>query len=180
MALVDKGLHQLDHLADLLGGLRAHVGIHDAGGAHVADEGIGELRGDLGGGAAFLVCLGDDLIVDIGDVLHEGHLIAAIHEVAANGVEGDKGAGVADVDAVVDRWSADVHAHLALFNGLELFLLVSLGVVKLNHGVLLGRTCVKERCVAAVPARRLAHRGGFAHTLFRGNAISRKTDLEDA
>ena len=57
-------------------------------------------------------------------------------------------------------------------------ILQSLGSFGINLGF--GDKTVREVCVAAVPARRLAHRGGFAHTLFRGNAISRKTDLEDA
>ena len=132
VALLDEGLDQADHGADLLGGLGAHGRVLDAGAAHVLDEGVGVLRGHLGGAAALLVGLLDDLVVDVGDVLDEGHLVAAPLEVAADDIEGDEGARVADVDAVVDGGTAHVHAHLAGLARGELLFAARLRVVDLH------------------------------------------------
>ena len=55
----------------------------------------------------------DDLVVDVGEVAHEAHLVAEEAQVAVDDVERDQGAGVADVRAVVDGDAAHVHADLA-------------------------------------------------------------------
>ena len=54
----------------------------------------------------------DNLIVDIGDVLHVLHLIAAKLEVAPDDIEDDVAHGVADVGVVVGGNAADVHLDL--------------------------------------------------------------------
>ena len=95
MALLDKRLDHGDHGADLLGGAGAHIGIEHVGGAHDADELVGELRRDLGSRTA-----------------------------------------VADVNVVVDRGAAHVHADLAGLDGLELFLFMGSAVVD-THSLLL-------------------------------------------
>jgi hypothetical protein len=55
----------------------------------------------------------DDLVVDVGDVAHVGHVEAAHLEPALNHVERDHRAGMAEVAVVVDRHAANVHAHLS-------------------------------------------------------------------
>ena len=136
MALLDERLDHGDHRADLLGGAGAHIGIEHVGGAHDADELVGELRRDLGGGAALLVGALDDLVIDIGEVLGKRDLVAARNEPATNHVEADERAGVADVNVVVDRGAAHVHADLAGLDGLELFLFMGSAVVD-THSLLL-------------------------------------------
>ena len=136
VALLDKRLDHGDHGADLLGGAGAHIGIEHVGGAHDADELVGELRRDLGGSAALLVAALDDLVIDIGEVLGERDLVAARDEPATNHVKADERAGIADVDVVVDRGAAHVHADLAGLDGLELFLFMGSAVVD-THSLLL-------------------------------------------
>ena len=136
MALLDKRLDHGNHGADLLGGAGAHIGIEHVGSAHDADELVGELRRDLGGRTALLVGALDDLVVDIGEVLGERDLVAARDKPAANHIEADERAGVADVDVVVDRGAAHVHADLAGLDGLELFLFMGSAVVD-THSLLL-------------------------------------------
>ena len=133
MAGVDQALDQLDHFRDLLGRLRTDRGVGHAGLMHVVDEGLGELRGNLCGGTAGPVRLVDDLVVHVGDVLHEGDVEAPPGQIAADDVEADEGAGIADMDVVVHGGAADVHADLALVDGLEFFLGAGLGVVNLDH-----------------------------------------------
>ena len=136
MALLDERLDHGDHGADLLGGAGAHIGIEHVGGAHDADELVGELRRDLGGRTALLVGALDDLVIDIGEVLGERDLVAARDEPATNHVKADERAGIADVDVVVDRGAAHVHADLAGLDGLELFLFMGSAVVD-THSLLL-------------------------------------------
>ena len=136
VALLDERLDHGDHGTDLLGGAGAHIGIEHVGGAHDADELVGELRRDLGSRTALLVGALDDLVVDIGEVLGERDLVAARDEPASNHIEADERAGIADVDVVVDRGAAHVHANLAGLDGLELFLFMGSAVVD-THSLLL-------------------------------------------
>ena len=136
VALLDKRLDHGDHGTDLLGGAGAHIGIEHVGGAHDADELVRELRRDLGGRSALLVGALDDLVIDIGEVLCERDLVAARDEPTADHVKADERAGIADVDVVVDRGAAHIHADLAGLDGLELFLFMGSAVVD-THSLLL-------------------------------------------
>ncbi len=133
MALVDEALDHLDHRGYLARGARADVGVENAQAVHLLDEGVGELGGDLLGRATLLVGAVDDLVVHVGEVLGKRHLVALVLQVAADDVKGQEGAAVAHVDLVVDRGAADIHADLARLDGLELDLLVKLGVID-EHG----------------------------------------------
>ena len=103
---------------------------------HLLDEGIGKLARDVLGGAALLVGALDDLIVHVGQVLGEGDLVALVHKVAADDVEGQERAAVADVNLVIDGGTADVHANLAGLDGRKFDFLVKLGVID-EHWLLL-------------------------------------------
>jgi len=132
--LLDQALDHADHGADLLGGARANIRVHHVGSAHNADELLGELLRYLGRGAPLLVSTVDDLVVHVGEVLRERDIVAARDEPAANHVEADERARVADVDVVVHRGAAHVHADLALLDGLECFLAVRSAVVDEHAG----------------------------------------------
>ena len=142
VAALDKKRDHLLHGLDLARGARADVGVEDAKTVHLLDESARELLGDLGGGAALLVGAVDDLVVDIGKVLGKRDLIALEHEVAADHVKRQERARVADVDLVVDRRAADVHADLALFDGLKLLFAVRLAVVDEHVALLVPQTNV--------------------------------------
>jgi len=135
VTVIDELLNKRDHVGNLACGARAHVGVEHAGRVHVVDERLGVLSGNLCSTSALFTCAFDDLVVDVGDILHKRHVEAAPDEVAANHVEADKRARVTDVDAVVHGRAADVHADLAGLLRLELDFLAQLGVVNLNHKV---------------------------------------------
>ena len=76
---------------------------------------LGQLRGGHAGGACGVV----DLVVDVGDVLHQRHLVALVLEEALEQGENDERPRVADVDAPVHRGAAGVDAHAAIRARLE-------------------------------------------------------------
>ena len=70
---------------------------------------------DRFGGHALLVGPLDDLVVHIGKIAHEGHLVAEKPEVAVHHVKGQQEPGMADMRGVIDRDPAYVHPHLPFF-----------------------------------------------------------------
>jgi hypothetical protein len=134
VALLNQGLDHLLHGLDLARGARADVRVEDAEAVHLLDEGVGVLLRHLRGRAALLVRAVDDFVVHVRQVLGKRDLVALVLQVAANHVEAQERARVAYVDLVVHGGAAHVHADLALVYGLELFLLVGLGVVYEHRG----------------------------------------------
>jgi hypothetical protein len=111
---LDKSLHHRDHLRDGLG--RPWLGTRalDAQVGHGLQKSVSVSAGHLGRLDALLVRRLDDLVVDVRDVLDEADIVAAVLEVAADHVEAQECARVADVDVVVDGRAAHVHEGLAL------------------------------------------------------------------
>ena len=113
VALVNEGLDDVDDGVHGLGGARVHGCGLDAQALGVDKVLLDIAVGDDVVGDALLVCLADDLVVNIGEVLHEGHLVAAVLEIAAQQVKHDERAGVADVEIVVHGRAARIHLDLA-------------------------------------------------------------------
>ena len=67
----------------------------------------------------------------VGDVAHVAHLKAKVGEVAVDDVEGNRGAGVAEVAVAVDRRAADVHPDPPLVERPEIFLVALERVINL-------------------------------------------------
>ena len=131
-ALVDEPLDEGDDLRDVLGGAGVHRGRADAQGFGVGEV-LGDVAlGDLPDGHALLVGAADHLVVDVGEILHEGHFVAAIFQIAAKHVKDDEGTRVADVKEVVYRRTAGIDAHLALVKGHKGFLFPGHAVVDLH------------------------------------------------
>ena len=120
VTLVDQRLHDLEHLGDvtggprLVGGRQHPEGVERRGGRALVGVAPGPPRLAGGGG------LGQDLVVDVGDVAHEGDLEAvAAGQPAAQDVEGDREPDVADVRGALGGEPADVDARPAGFDRLE-------------------------------------------------------------
>ena len=111
VAVVEERVDHLDHAVDRLGGAglgerrtgaqRLHVG------AEAGQLGLGQLEV----GHAELAGLGEDRVVDVGDVAHHAHLVTELLEPADEEVVGEVRGGVAEVRGVVRRDAAHVHAH---------------------------------------------------------------------
>ena len=142
VARVDQVLDDVQNLLDVLGGAGLDGGLFAVQTGGILEVlGLKALGDFLHGGALFLALL-DELIVDVGDVGHIEDLVAAVFQIAAQGVEHDQRAGVADVDIVVNGRAADVDAVLAGHLRHELFLLAGQGVENLHKNL---SFCVADR-----------------------------------
>ena len=94
-------------------------------------------------GLAALARAIEDLVVDVRDVPDVGHAIAGCAEPAPRDVECDLRPGMADVDMVVDRHAADVHAHMAGLERRERFLPAGQRVVDPKHALRLHASAMR-------------------------------------
>ena len=80
---------------EALGGPGHAIGRQDVEGGHIGHKGVNVALTHHLHGAAFLGSPVEDLVVDVGVILHERHLVAAPEQVAAQHIPGDVTAGVA-------------------------------------------------------------------------------------
>ena len=153
-------LDERDHLGDVFGGVRHDDGREAAEGVEVFEEGALVARGVVGDGDALRGGVADDLVVDVGDVHDVLDLDALLLKKAAEQIDMDEGAEVADVAVVVDGGAAGVEGEgLAVRRG-ERFDLCAEGVEELKcHAFGL------ERCRAGLVSSdftgvRFRHRAG--------------------
>src|SRR5262249_15260013 len=96
---------------------------------HVALVSIGGARGERRYALAVLRRAHHDTIVDIGDVAHVGDARVAALEQPIEHIECHDRPRIADMHVVVDGRPADIHAHMALVERYEWFLLTRQRVV---------------------------------------------------
>ena len=128
--LLDRGDHLRDHLARL----RLVVGHAEAEVARVLEVPLRRARGELGARAGRRVV---DLVVDVGDVVHERRVVAARDEPAAEPHADHERARVADVRAGVHGRPAEVHPDRAWY--LRQLLLAARQRVRETHPLSLDR-----------------------------------------
>ena len=114
--LGDQSLDEGDDRADVLGGLWHHVDARDAECGEVVEVVGGHLLGEFRHRRAADGTLGDDLVVDVGDIDDPGHLPAGVDEISLHGVEDHRADHVPDVARLVDRGAAEIHPHVARFH----------------------------------------------------------------
>ncbi len=93
----------------------------------------------LGGG------VGDDAVVDVGEIHYMGEAIAAEFQEAAENVLEDEGAVVADMGVVVDGGAAGVHGDFAGFLRDEGLGLIGERIVEADFGCLRHYSVEKKR-----------------------------------
>ena len=131
---VDEAAHEVDLVGDMSGGAGFVGGGLDAEGVVGARELAFEAVGPRPPVPAGLGGLGQDLVVDVGDVTHVRDLVAAAAQPADQGVEGDGGAQVADVRGSLHGGATQVDADLAGGDRVEGLDAGALGVVQVQHG----------------------------------------------
>ena len=104
-------LDECDHVGDALGGVGDVLGVLDGEGVEVLEEGFDVLGGVLVDGKTGGSSVADDLVVDVSDVHDVLSGNALLPDKAAEDVDVEEGAEVADVSVVVDGGAATVHAE---------------------------------------------------------------------
>jgi len=125
---------EAQHLGHVLGGPGFVGGLLHAQGGGILIHGRDEAVGQLADGLAVFHGPTDDLVVDVGDVADVGHVQTAGPQPAIDGIEYHQHPGVAQVAEIVNRHAADIHFHLAGFNGDEFLLFPGDGVIDFQHG----------------------------------------------
>ena len=110
----------------------------------------------------------EDLVVDVGHVAHEGHVVATMREPAAKDVVDERRPQVPDVRRRLHRGSADVHADRAIGDGAEVTERLGPGVVESHSHASSLRAGLDGRRAASLMCRnRIA-----GHTLWRRSAVA--------
>ena len=113
MAGGDQTLDVGDDLRDVLGDPRIVLGRLDAEQSCAAMVGGDVALGQLRCGGVLAPRPGDDLVIDIREILDEGDGVTKMRQVAANHVAGNEGIHVSQMRPVLDRHAADIDADLA-------------------------------------------------------------------
>ncbi len=138
MAARDQLLDDVDHLGDVVGGARFNGRLQAAECCHILMELVGGLFRHRVDGViqrqmrivAQRPCV--DLVVEIGDVAGVGHMAFAIDvaQQPVKNIENDDRARIADMGEIVNRWSADIHAHIVGVDRHKFRLFACQGVVE--------------------------------------------------
>ena len=116
-ALVLQFADDVQHLRHVVGGARVVVRPLHAQGVKVAVHLGNHAVGELPDGFAVFQRAADDLVLDVGDVAHEGDPVAAGAQPPLHDVKRHGRTRMADVAQVVHRDAAHVHAHVTRVNG---------------------------------------------------------------
>lgn len=132
VAALDEAAHHLDHLGDMAGRarfVRRRQATED--GVAVVERAL-VLVPDRPPGAALVGRLGDDLVVDVGDVADERDLVAAVGEPAAHDVEVQARADVPDMRCGLHGGTTQVDRDTTRLERGEVTNLPGTGVVQAN------------------------------------------------
>ena len=72
--------------------------------------------GQAANGLAVFHCAADDLVFNVGDIAHIGHLEATDAQPALHHIKRQHRARMSQVTEVIDRHAAYIHADMALLN----------------------------------------------------------------
>ena len=107
----DQRLDDLNHAGYLVGGAGVDGGTLDVQDVHVAEILLGFAIAQFVPRHAKLTRLAQDIVVNIGNVLHIAHRVATELQVTPECIKGDVGEGMAQVCCVVRRDAADIHSN---------------------------------------------------------------------
>ena len=119
VAAIDEALHQLHHLGDVPRGARLVRGWEAPEGVVGPGEGALIAHGHHPIGNILVAGVVQDLVVDVGDVAHEGDVVAACREPASDYIEGDSAADVSDMRGCLHGGAAEIDADLPRLPGHE-------------------------------------------------------------
>ena len=129
VTLLNQRLNHLEHGFNLVRCARTNIWIQNIEPMHLLNERLRKLFRNLLSSPSLLNGALNNLVVNIGQVLSKGDLKTLMHQITANNVKREEGTGVSDVNLIVNRRTAHVHADFALVDWLELFFFMRLSVI---------------------------------------------------
>ena len=123
-AVVDEFLDHGDDVGDGLGDPGMDIGAANAQGIGVFEIFVDVFVSHGFGADAFFMASVYDFVVHIGKVLDKGDVVTDVFQKSSENVKNDERAGVADMEIVINRRSAGVHADFSIFDGDEFFFTV--------------------------------------------------------
>ena len=128
--------HDFNHFRDVLGGARVQRRGQHVQRLHHRVKFSDVVFRQLSPVALLGVGAADDLVVDVGEIRDELNAVAAVFQIAPHDVRRDRRTRVAQMQRVVNRRPADVHAHALAgrIDRLEFLFLTGLGVENAEHG----------------------------------------------
>ncbi len=135
VALFLQGADDVDDLVDLLRGTRMHSRF-----AHAETLGVHLELGNVPFRNrfvidAFFVGATNDLVVDVGEILNETNLPAAPLQIPTQHIEHAQRTRVADVNVVIHRRAAGIHANHTRLQCNQLFLVTRHRIINFHHSV---------------------------------------------
>ena len=118
-ARIDEVTNVGNHLVHIDRWTRGNVGLKGADFVHQSRELADDFLSQFAFFDAEFFRPVDDLVIDVGVIGNEGHVIAKGHEEPSPGIEDDDGAEIADVGIVINSRAADVKGNLSLLDRLE-------------------------------------------------------------
>ena len=137
VTVLDQALNNINNSVHGLGRTRVHGRLLDAQTLCINEIFLNITLSDGVEVHAFLVRLVDYLVVNVGEVLNELNLVAAVLEVTAQQIENDERTCVADMEVVVHSRTAGIHLYLARRDRNEFLLLTGQRVVEFHDFYLL-------------------------------------------
>jgi len=145
---------QIDHILHVPRGSRRDRRRQDVEGGHIFIVQRNIALGDLGNADAFPIRPINDFIVNVGEIFHIPHVVAARFQMAEDDIKHNRRAGVADVADIIRRNAANVHSDRAFPNRLKDFLFSCLRIIDfLGHFLTFVRDTAgasRDRCLRAV------------------------------
>ena len=117
--LVYQGLDHIDNSGDGLGGARLLIRWQHRQSSFIFMHGLDKAFGKCG--ELFLIFSGamNNFVVYVGHIPHIGQMVTGMPKITGNGIENHHHPGVTDMAIIVDSHAADIHLHLARYDGLK-------------------------------------------------------------
>ena len=122
-AFFDKGRNNLNNLVNVFRSFRVIRRFPDIHALCVFPEFFDIFFGNFLKGQTLLIRTADNFIVDIGEILNKGNLVAPVLEITAKNIKHAKRSCVSDMDKVINRRTASIDFKLAGCNRNKLLLL---------------------------------------------------------
>ena len=129
IALFNQRLNHLKHGFNLVRCARTNIRVQYIEAVHLLDKRLRKLFRNLLSSPSLLNGTLNNLVVNVSQILSKGDLITFVHQITSNNVKREEGTGVSDVNLIVNRRTAHVHADFALVDWLELFFFMRLSVI---------------------------------------------------